>query len=82
MNDNVDLLHYSYRTYNSYERMSAQKLSTIPQKRLSLRHDFDTNTTNTRATNHGLVHRSSRDQCTTNVEMTLKTTDDAHDNHR
>jgi len=30
MNDNVDLKHYSYRTYNSYEWMSAQKLSTIP----------------------------------------------------
>jgi hypothetical protein len=65
MNDNVDLLYYSYRTYNSYEWMSGQKFSTIPEKIL-LSQDFDINTTNTRATN---------------VKMTLKTSDDAHDNH-
>jgi len=47
--------------------MSAQTLSTIPNKILLLRQDFDINTTNTRATN---------------VEMSLKTTDDAHDIHR
>jgi len=47
--------------------MSAQKLLTIPHKTPLLRQHFYINTTNTRATN---------------VEMTLKTTDDALDNHR
>jgi hypothetical protein len=67
MNDNVELLHYSYRTFNSYEWMSVQKLSTIPNEILLLRQPFNIHTTITSATI---------------VAMTLTTTDGAHDNHR